>query len=306
MKRLLAGLVIGLAVVALVLFVVWSGRPGAPLATATPSPTPIPIDQALLNRRVTFLLLGTDQNAKRQASGSKPLTDSMVVLSVNATHTKVTMISIPRDTVDLPLPDGTTWHQKLNSLYSAKGADTAGADTLADAFDALLGSHIDYWIVVNMDDLVKIVDAFDGVDVQVAKALTDPTVSLRLTAGPHHLDGKTALAYSRSRHSTNDFERASRQQQVLVALLARFNKAGVTVDVPSLLDGLSGLKTDIPDDKIPTLVEIARRSKAVKATSVVLQPPRFFTVRVDAVRGYVLLPRLNAIRTYAQPLLNGP
>jgi LCP family protein required for cell wall assembly len=301
MRRLLAGLVIGLAAVAVVLFVVWIGGPGTPLATPTPSPTPIPLDQALLNRRVTFLLLGTDQNATRQASGSTPLTDSMVVLSVNATHTKLTMISIPRDTVDLPLPDGTTWHQKLNSLYAPKGADT-----VADALDALLGSHIDYWIVVNMDDMVKIVDAFGGVDVRVAEALSDPTVSLRLTAGPHHLDGRTALAYSRSRHSTNDFERAARQQQVLVALLARFNKPGVSVDLPSLLDGLSGLQTDIPDDKIPTLAEIARRSKAAKATSVVLQPPRSFTVRIEAVRGYVLLPRLDAIHTYAQPLLSGP
>lgn len=306
MRRLLAGLVIGLAVVAVVLFLVWRGTPGTALATPSPSPTPIPLDQALLNRRVTFLLLGTDQNAKRQAAGETPLTDSMVVLSINATHTKVTMVSIPRDTVDLPLPDGSTWREKLNGLYSAKGGELLGADTLAKAFDALLGSHIDYKIVVNMDDLVKIVDAFGGVDVRVAKALNDPTVNLRITAGSHHLDGKTALAYSRSRHTTNDFERAARQQQVLVALLARFNKPGVTVNVPKLLGGLSSLQTDIPDDKIPTLIEIARRSKAATVNSQVLQPPRFFTVSVSGPRGYTLEPELDAIHTFTQPLLNGP
>jgi LCP family protein required for cell wall assembly len=307
MRRLLVGLVIGLAVVAVVLLVMFlATSPGTPIATPTPSPTPIPLDQALLNRRVTFLLLGTDQNAKRQAAGETPLTDSMVVLSINATHTKLTMISIPRDSVDIPLSDGSTWREKLNGLYSANGGEMQGADTLADAFDALLGSHIDYKIVVDMDDLVKIVDAFGGVDVRVTKAINDPTVNLRITAGSHHLDGKTALAYSRSRHTTNDFERAARQQQVLVALLARFNKSGVSVDVPKLLGGLSSLQTDIPDDKIPTLIEIARRSKAATVNSQVLQPPRFFTVSVSGPRGYTLEPKLDAMHTFTQPLLNGP
>ena len=48
---------------------------------------------------MTFLLLGTDQNAAREQRGSVPLTDSMIVLSINAAHSRMTMISVPRDTV---------------------------------------------------------------------------------------------------------------------------------------------------------------------------------------------------------------
>ena len=176
-----------LAVAAVVLFLVTRGRPAAVAPTATPSPTPIPIDQALLNRRVTFLLLGTDQNAVREQRHEVPLTDSMIVMSINATHTQLTMISIPRDTVDVPLPDGTLWRQKLNSLYSQKGVDT-----LRDTLDGLLGAKIDYVIVVNMDDFSAIVDAFGGVDLTVPEAIDDPSIGLNIKAGKQHLDGKTA------------------------------------------------------------------------------------------------------------------
>lgn len=300
MRRLLVGLIVVLAAAALVLFVVSRGKPVAVAPTATPSPTPIPIDQALLNRRVTFLLLGTDQNAAREQRHEVPLTDSMIVMSINATHTQLTMISVPRDTVDVPLPDGTVWRQKLNGIYSQKGVDT-----LRDTLDGLLGAKIDFVIVVNMDDFAAIVDAFGGVDLTVPEAINDPSIGLNIKAGKQHLDGKTAQLYSRSRHTTDDFSRADRQHNVLLALLAKFDDPKTKLDVPSLLKGLHSLKTDIPADKIPTLVEIARRSQKAKVTSAVLQPPGFYEVRIEAVRGYILEPYLQAIKRYAQPLLTG-
>ena len=300
MRRLAVVLVVALAAVAVVLFLVSRGRPVALAPTASPSPTPIPIDQALLNRRVTFLLLGTDQNAAREQRHETPLTDSMIVMSINAAHTQLTMISVPRDTVDVPLADGTLWRQKLNSLYSQKGTDT-----VRETFDGLLGAKIDYVILVNMDDFAAIVDAFGGVDITVPEAIDDPSIGLNIKAGKQHLDGKTAQLYSRSRHTTDDFSRADRQHKVLLALLARFDDPKTKLDVPSLLKGLHSLKTDIPADKIPTIVEIARRSRSAKITSQVLQPPTFYQVRIESVRGYILVPNLQAIKRYAAPLLTG-
>lgn len=300
MRRLLIGLLVALAAVAVVLILIGRGKPVAQAPTARPTPTPIPIDQALLNRRVTFLLLGTDQNAIREQRHEVPLTDSMIVMSINASHTKLTMISVPRDTVDVPLPDGTIWRQKLNSIYSQKGVDT-----LRDALGGLLGAKIDYTIVVNMDDFAAIVDAFGGVNLTVPQAIDDPSIGLNIQAGKQHLDGKTALLFSRSRETTNDFSRADRQHRVLLALLAKFTDPKTKIDVLSLLRGLRSLKTDIPPDKIPTLVEIARRSRKADVTSAVLQPPGFYEVVIDAVRGYILVPDLQAIKAYAQPLLTG-
>lgn len=299
MRRLLVGAVAALGALAIALFLFGRGNPiVAP--TATPSPTPIPLDQALLNRRVTLLLLGTDQNAARERRHETPLTDSMIALSINAAHTKMTMISVPRDTVDVPLADGTVWRQKINSLYSQKGIEG-----MRTTFAGLLGAKIDYVILVNMDDFAAIVDAFGGIDLTVPEAINDPSIGLNIKAGKHHLDGKTAQLYSRSRHTTTDFSRADRQQKVLLALLAKFDDPKTKIDVLALLRSLRSLKTDIPSDKIPTVAEIARRSRNAKVTSQVLQPPTFYEVRIDPVRGYILVPDLRAIKRYAAPLLTG-
>jgi LCP family protein required for cell wall assembly len=300
MRRLLVLAVAVLAAIVVALFLLGRGKPVAVAPTPTPSPTPVPLDQALLSRRVTFLLLGTDQNASRELRHETPLTDSMIVLSINAAHNRLTMISVPRDTVDVPLPDGSVWRQKINGLYSQKGLDG-----MHDTFEGLLGAKIDFVILVNMEDFAKIVDAFGGIDLTVPEPIDDSTVGLHIKAGTQHLNGKTAQLYSRSRHTTDDFSRAARQQQVLRALLARFNDPKAKIDLPALLGSMHSLKTDIPDDKIPTLAEIARRSRNAKVTAQVLQPPTFYQVRIEPVRGYVLIPDVQAIKRYAAPLLSG-
>jgi LCP family protein required for cell wall assembly len=284
----------------LVIFVLASGRSPVASPIATPTRTP-GLDQALLSRRVTFLVVGTDQNAQRQANGEPPLTDSMIVVSINTAHTKLSMISVPRDSVDMPLAGGGTWHQKLNALYSQRGMDG-----LRGALDTLLGATIDFTVLVDMDDFARIVDAFGGIDVTVPKAISDPSIGLSITAGAHHLDGRTALLYTRSRHTTDDFDRAARQQLVLRALVARFVAPSAKIDLAALLASLASLKTDVPDEKLPTLAELARRSRGAAVTDAVLAPPRFYRVSSRAGLGYVLVPDLAAIRTFSEPLLTGP
>ena len=302
--RLPAAVGLVLVVGAIVLALILGGRtpaiPPPPAPSHSSSPTPVPLDQALLNRRVTFLLLGTDQNAARQSRGETVLTDSMIVMSVNATHTRVTMISVPRDTVDVPLPDGSIWHEKLNELYTKRGPSV-----VRGTFDKLLGAKIDYVVELNMDDFTRVIDAFGGIDLTVPEAIVDPSIGFSIKAGRQHLDGKTALLYSRSRHTTNDFSRAARQQLVLRALLARFDDPALKIDVLGLISSLPSLKTDIARDKLPTLAEIARRSRNAAVTGKVLQPPDFYQVSIDTARGYILLPDLQAIRKYSQPLLTG-
>lgn len=302
--RWLGGVTLALALVAGALLLAFLVMRGGGNATASLAPTPSPsptLDEALLDRRITILLVGTDQNAVRKARGETPLTDSMIVASLNAAHTRMVMISVPRDTVRVPLPDGTIWQGKLNALYQAKGIGV-----LRDTLGKLLGATIDRTILIEMDDLPRIVDAFGGVDVTVAKAIDDPSIGLHISAGPHHLNGATALLYARSRHTTNDFERAARQQQILRALLERFVSPTAKIDLPALLVSLSGLQTDIPAGDLPTCAELARRARGASVDDQVLTPPRFYRVASDPTYGYVLIPDLAAIRSFAEPLLTGP
>jgi anionic cell wall polymer biosynthesis LytR-Cps2A-Psr (LCP) family protein len=91
-----------------------------PTPTPSPTPTPVPLDQALLGRRVTVLVLGLDSDPAR--AGRLPVnSDAMLVASVNAAHNRISLLSMPRDMVDLPLAGGGLYRNKINSLVRTSG-----------------------------------------------------------------------------------------------------------------------------------------------------------------------------------------
>lgn len=276
--------------------------------TLTPEATPLPtatgptIDQAMLDSRLTILLLGLDSNYARAPLGQETNTDAMVVVSVNAAHTQVATLALPRDTVDIPMPDGSVWTDKANKISRILGLDAARG-----AFESLLAIEIDYYIQVDMDDLVSLVDAVGGVDVEVPNALYDPALNLALEPGLHHLDGATAQYYVRTRVD-GDYNRGDRQQQVFLALARKFADPAAEIDPFALLAYLgSSVVTDMPLDRIPTLIEIARRSTTAEVSSQVLRPPRFalFEGEEGPARGWVMIPNVPEMRAYAQSVMGG-
>ena len=272
-----------------------------PTSTATPQPTPIPIDQALLARRFTVLVVGVDTSRARRAGGQRDYnTDALMVVSVSADKSRIAMMSLPRDTVDVPMADGTIYHHKINGI-----AQKVGIDALRGAVATLLGVPIDNYIRVDMDDFVSMVDAVGGIDIDVKTSLSDPKVHLHLAAGPTHLDGALALAFSRTR-ADSDYKRAARQQQVMLALARKWLNPGLATIVASV--GLLGsLQTDIGVAELPTLLEIGRRSASAAVTAIVLQPPRFSLFvgyEPNSVRGWVMIPNVSEMRRYARSVLS--
>ncbi len=204
-------------------------------------------------------------------------------------------MSLPRDTVDLPLADGSTWDRKINALYREEGVDA-----LRGAMEELYRVPIDAYVAIDMDDLAALVDAVGGVDVDPEAPLADPKVSLDIPAGPQHLDGPTALSYVRTRVDT-DYGRAGRQQEVILEIVDRLTNPDAAVDIGGILVGLDGLDTDLPLDQLPALVELARRAGDAHRTLQVLRPPDFISFEGDRGdgRGYVLEPDIDAIRAFA-------
>jgi len=274
-----------------------------PTATATPeaTATPIPLDDELLGRRFTVLVVGLDSSAARRAGGlDEPNTDALMVVSISADKSQIALLSLPRDTVDLPMPDGSIYRGKVNGI-----ADTLGIEALRGAMATLLDAPIDRYIAIDMDDFTWMVDAVGGIDVEVEAAISDPQIHLQLEAGPAHLDGVTALGYSRTRVDM-DYGRAARQQQVILALVREWLEPRVGSLVGSLRL-LSSLETDISLAEIPTLIEIGRRSTAAEVNGIVLQPPRFSLfvgIEPNSSRGWVMIPNLPEIRAYAESVLS--
>ena len=262
--------------------------------SSIPAPTEQPLNDALLNARFTVLVLGIDLNAQREAAGEPRNTDSIMLVSLSADQSQLSMISLPRDTVDLPLGDGTTWDQKVNAIERERGIET-----MVQAMQATFATPIDAYVQIDMDDLVALVDAVGGVEVDVQTQLSDPPIGLDLQPGMQELDAETALKFVRTR-ADSDYDRADRHQQLLQGLVAKLVDPQTDVDVRAAIESLDSLQTDLPLDDLPTLIELARRAQEADVSRTVARPPELIVAEGDIGdgRGYILQPNVEAIQAW--------
>ena len=271
---------------------------GAPSAVTGASPTPEPtLNRELLGQRLTVLFIGTDSNAGRRERDAPVNADALLLGSVSADQSEVALISLPRDTTGIPLPDGSVWQQKVNAIYALEGPEA-----LVAALEELFGVPIDAYAEIDMDDFVTVVDAVGGVTVEPPRSLDDTKIGFAIEAGRQELGASRALGYVRSRAVDFDYGRAGRQQEVLLELARRLLSDEADVDVAGLLDGLSSFRTSLPLEDLPTLVEIVGRAQDAEVTRQVLGPPRFIVFEGDRGdgRGYILEPDAEAMRRFVQ------
>ena len=298
-------IVVAVIVLAAVIgFLLFSNRQTAePEASASPATSVAPSASAsvaadLTERRWTVLFVGTDHNAEREAAGEPINADSLMLVSLSADQSALTLVSLPRDTVDVPLPDGGSYEGKINELYRDEGIEA-----LQGAMETLFDVPIDAHVVLDMDDVAALVEAAGGVDVNPPDPLADPIVDLDLDAGPQELDAATALGYVRTRVD-EDYGRMRRQQEVIVSLVERLTDPDAGIDLRPILDGLDSLETDLPLDQLDALLELGRRAGDAEVTNLIIEPPLItFEGDRDDGRGYVLEADFEAIRAEVQALI---
>ncbi len=263
-----------------------------PSPTPTPSASPTPIPQ----ERVTVLVLGSDSNWVRVARGDAPRIDTIIVASVSAGRDEIVLISIPRDTVDVPMPGSEVWHGKINTIYALRGMNAMTA-----AVETLLELPIDHHVLVNMDDFSAIVDALGGIEVDVPFAMNDPKVLLSIPAGRQQMSGTVALQYVRSRSLDSDFGRAARQQAVVLAMARRLANPALVPDPATVVSRLGSLETDLQLSDLPTALALVQASIDAHVTSVVLRPPQFaISAGLSGARGWVMVPNVEEIRSWVR------
>lgn len=160
------------------------------------------------------------------------LTDTIIIASVDNKNKSVAMLSIPRD-LYVNNPE-VGWGSRINSVYQfildkTQDDKEKAMRVLIEQIESIFGIQIQYYAKVDFTGFVDVVDALGGIEVNPAEPLIDPFYPgpdgslqsfdpLYIRAGEQTLDGETALKYARSRETTSDFERAKRQQEVLVAM----------------------------------------------------------------------------------------
>jgi LCP family protein required for cell wall assembly len=178
--------------------------------------------------RINVLVMGVD--AREAESDDIPRTDTLILFSLNPENRTAGMLSIPRDLwVEIPGFD----YNKINTAYrlgEVYNVDGLGPGLAMRTVEELLGMEIDYYAMVDFLAFENFIDELGGVTVDVpAKIVVDPLGKSNteiLKPGEHLLPGYLALAYARSRNSSgSDFDRAERQQQVILAIRDRILSA---------------------------------------------------------------------------------
>jgi len=157
------------------------------------------------------------------------LTDSIMVASWNPDENNVTLFSIPRDLYVKSPVNGS--YGRINAIFQQYYSRTQSVEESALGFAGkvgeILGLDIPYYATIDFQTFKEIVDSLWWVDVYVDKTIHDTSypadnmidyVTFHIDAWDQHLDGSTALKYARSRHTTSDFDRAKRQQKLIIAI----------------------------------------------------------------------------------------
>ena len=236
--------------------------------------------------RINILLTGIDAAENR----TNELTDTLMVVSIDPTNGNVAMLSFPRDISDFPLADGTRFSGKINSFMSYARRNPAKfpdgpLTSLVREMGYLLGAPIHYYAAIDLAGFRRMIDLVGGVTVNNVRTINDGRYDwldgqrgFFLSAGKHHLDGRTALAYVRSRQGAgdNDFNRARRQQEVLLALRKQLVKPEQLPQIPGLLDAAGDtIRTNFPSERIGEMIDLAQGIDTSTIRQVVLGPRKY-------------------------------
>jgi LCP family protein required for cell wall assembly len=167
----------------------------------------------------TYLLVGSDSRAGLTKAQRKQFhtggdvgsrTDTIMLLHTGSGPNL--LMSIPRDSlVDIPGHGNT----KINAAYAY-----GGPKLLVQTIEQDTGIRVDDYIEIGMGGVAGIVDAVGGIQVCPRTTMDDKLAGLHINKGCQQVDGQTALAYARSRHTSGigDIDRVRRQREVVSAV----------------------------------------------------------------------------------------
>ena len=284
----------------------------APRAAGAGTPnaaSPIILPEWTGVERLNILLLGIDERQQEQGPWR---TDTMILLTIDPPTRAAGMLSIPRDLwVPIPAYD---IEGKINTAHfigDAEGYPGGGPALAMSTVQYNFGIPVQYYVRLNFTAFEKLIDLIGGVDICVDQTIDDPQYPdsgfgyepLHIDAGCQHMDGRLALKYARTRHTElGDFDRARRQQQVILAVRERITQPGV---LPGLITQAGtvfqtlgdSIQTNFTLDQLVRLANLGSKIDLSKIQSLVIEPSMIIPFRAPTDPPQdVLIPIRDEIR----------
>lgn len=258
------------------------GDPPLPEATVEVGPVgpePRPWDGA---SRVTALLMGLDYRDWEQGEGAAR-TDTMILLTIDPISKTAGMLNIPRDLwVSIP----GFGYERINTAYRQGEVYNypGGGPGLAIAtVEEFIGVPINFYAQIDFYAFEQFINELDGITIDVPYEIrVDPLGQYNtvvLQPGEQVLDGPVALAYARARYTDGgDFDRAMRQQQVIMALRSRILRVDrlpiVVSKAPQIYQQLAeGINTNMDLEQAIQLAWLAQQIPVENIKRGVISPP---------------------------------
>ena len=251
--------------------------------------------------RLNILLLGGDADKGR--AGTR--TDTVILASINTATGNTTLFSLPRQTARMPFPQDSRLHDYypygftdgnggnaeyfLNAMYRdlpnlvpkdvLGETDDLGADALKLSVGAALGVKVDYYVLIELAGFRRLIDALGGIRVNVNSYVPIGGISgqvrpvEQISPGEDKLlDGYQALWFARGRYGGDDYARMDRQRCVVNAIIQQANPANVLARYEDIAKaGKQIVKTDMPQEVLPLIVDLSLRVKDGNVRSIVFK-----------------------------------
>ncbi|MGI6103425.1 MAG: LCP family protein [Patescibacteria group bacterium] len=249
--------------------------------------------------RINVLLIGIGGASHKGGA----LADTVMVASIDPQNKQVALLSLPRD---LRVPIAGNGYGKLNSAHSYGEAKEKGTgpkvlkETVADILDL----PIHYYVRIDFDGFEKFIDALGGITVDVKKALNDPYYPddrlegyqpFTVRAGVQEMDGDTALRYARSRQTTSDFDRAARQQDILLAIQQKALSVNVLANPQKLTSIMNvvgdHIRMDLSAQDLQRLFSLVKDLGRDDVTTTVIDNSADGPLKTVNDGGYYLVPK---------------
>ena len=177
--------------------------------------------------------------------------DTIFVLGINPSKSKVTMLSIPRDT--RVLISGRA--RKINEVLPRYGEPALRA-----LIEDLMQVKISRFVKVDFQGFINIIDALGGVEINIAKSMHYDDnwgkLHIHFNKGLNKLSGKQSLNYVRFRADANaDLGRIKRQQKFIKVLVQKMATPGFVVKLPTILkEAIKHVNTDFSLSEIFSII----------------------------------------------------